>query len=374
MMARILLAVLLAASISPAQVTSDKTSSQSSTQVDTAQTVGLIVVPPGTLVDLALTSPIWAKTAKPGDPVYAQTIFPVAVDSQMAIPPGTYVAGRIDSLTRPGVFSPHASIQISFDKIVFANGYAITLPNAPVNQTLPPDVIPAVATAYVQVGRDSTVLLDNGAQLQMIIQVSLAVDARRVASATKKSKSPGVAASAVVCHPTPGTPGTLGTPDTVIPGTPATPGTPDTVIPGGPGQPDIVIPGTPGTPGTPDTIIPGTPGTPGTLGTLCPALPVVIPHSKEQTYKDAFQLNTSAFIGGREFSPGDYEASWTGIAPSVRVLIAASTGTVVQVPAQLVILRGTSPANTTSLRTNPDGSRSVDSIRFAGQTFALYFR
>lgn len=374
MMARMFLAVLLVASISPAQVTSDKPSSQSSTQVDTAQTVGLIVVPPGTPVDLALTSPIWAKTAKPGDPVYAQTVFPVAVDSQMAIPPGTYVAGRIDSLTRPGVFSPHASLQISFEKIVFANGYAITLPNAPVHETLPLDVISAVATAYVQVGRDSTVLLDSGAQLQMIIQVSLAVDARRVASATQKSKSPRVAASAVECHPTPGTPGTPGTPDTVIPGTPATPGTPDTVIPGGPGQPDIVIPGTPGISGTPDTIIPGTPGTLGTPGTSCPALPVVIPHGKEQIHKDAFRLNTSAFIDGREFSPGDYEASWTGRGPSVQVQVATSSGTVAQVPAQFVILSGTSPANTTSFRTNPDGSRVVDSIRFAGQTFALYFR
>lgn len=374
MMARMFLAVLLVASISPAQVTSDKPSSQSSTQVDTAQTVGLIVVPPGTPVDLALTSPIWAKTAKPGDPVYAQTVFPVAADSQMAIPPGTYVAGRIDSLTRPGVFSPHASLQISFEKIVFANGYAITLPNAPVHETLPLDVIPAVATAYVQVGRDSTVLLDSGAQLQMIIQVSLAVDARRVASATQKSKSPRVAASAVECHPTPGTPGTPGTPDTVIPGTPATPGTPDTVIPGGPGQPDIVIPGTPSIPGTPDTIIPGTPGTLGTPGTSCPALPVVIPHGKEQIHKDAFRLNTSAFIDGREFSPGDYEASWTGRGPSVQVQVATSSGTVAQVPAQFVILSGTSPANTTSFRTNPDGSRVVDSIRFAGQTFALYFR
>ncbi|MGH9733713.1 MAG: hypothetical protein ACRD8A_03870 [Candidatus Acidiferrales bacterium] len=368
MMGQITLAVLLVVSISPAQIASRQPSSQSSAPVNAAQAAGLIVIPSGTPVDLALTSPIWAKTAKPGDPVYAQIIFPVAVHGQMAISPGTYVAGRIDSLTRPGLFSPHASLQISFGKIVFANGYAITLPNAPVSATVPPDVIPAIAMADIDVSRDSTILLDNGSQLRMFIQLPIALDPGRVASALQRSNSLGVAVSAVVCHPTPGTPGT---PDTVIPGTPATPGTPDTVIPAGPGQPDIVIPGTPGTSGTPDTVIPGTPGTPGTA---CPALPVVDPHRKEQKYKDAFQLAASVLIGSREFSPGAYEASWTGLGPSVQVDIATSTGLAAQVSAQLVILRGPSPASATSLRTNPDGSRSVDSIRFGGQAFALYFQ
>jgi hypothetical protein len=61
---------------------------------------------------LALTSPILAKTAKGGDSVYAQAVFPVAVNNQMAIPPGTYVQGQIDTLTRPGWLSPHAQFHI----------------------------------------------------------------------------------------------------------------------------------------------------------------------------------------------------------------------------------------------------------------------
>lgn len=368
MLGRIALALLLVASISPASDASVQSGSQSSGDANSAQDVGFVVIPSGTPVDLALTSPVWAKTAKPGDSVYAQVIFPVVLNQQVAIPPGTYVAGHIDSLTHPGLFSPHANLQISFDKIVFANGYAITLPNAPVGAKVPPDVIPAVAMAYVEVSRASTVLLDNGSQLRMIIQLPVALDSGRIASALQKSKPPGASVSAVVCHPTPGTPGT---PDTLIPGTPARPGTPDTVIPGAPGQPDIVIPGTPGTSGTPDTVIPGTPGTPGTA---CPALPIVVPHGKEQAYKNSFRLDASALIGGREFSPGSYEVSWTGLAPSVQVQVVTSTGLATQVPAQVVILRGTLPAGATSLRTNPDGSHSVDSIRFANQAFALYFQ
>ncbi len=368
MLGRVALAALLALCISPVQGASGQPDPQSSPLDDFAQNAGLIVIPAGTAVNVALTSPVWSKTAKPGEIVYAQSIFPVVVHGQIAIPPGTYISGTIESLARRGVFSPHAALQISFNKIVFANGYAVELPNLPVDATAAPDVIPAVSVAYVEVARESTVLLDNGSQLQVTLQLPLALDTGRVAAALPKSKSPELnVSSAVVCQPTPGTPGT---PGTVIPGTPATPGTPDTVIPGGPGQPDIVVPGTPGTPGTPDTVIPGTPGTPGTM---CPALPVVVPHGKEQPYKESFRLGASAVIGGKQLAPGDYEVRWMGLGPSVQVQIVAKGGIAVQAPARVVLLRSISPASTTALRTSPDGAQSVDSIRFAGQAFALYF-
>src|SRR5229473_3085090 len=63
------------------------------TSQTTAATSGTaaITIPAGTRVTLALTSPIWAKTAKAGDAVYATTAFPVASKGTMLIPPGTYV-------------------------------------------------------------------------------------------------------------------------------------------------------------------------------------------------------------------------------------------------------------------------------------------
>src|SRR5208282_3411284 len=76
-----------------------------------------ITIPAGTSVFLALTAPVWAKTAKPGESIYAESVFPVAVNNQMAIPPGTYVQGEIDSLSRPGWLSPHAQFQIHFTKM-----------------------------------------------------------------------------------------------------------------------------------------------------------------------------------------------------------------------------------------------------------------
>jgi hypothetical protein len=369
MMDRFVFAILLVASLSCAQVSSGQSFSQASPQQTAEQPSGAIIVPAGTAVELEVTSPIWTKTAQPGEAVYARTTFPVVADNRMAVPAGTYVSGRIDALTRPGIFSPHATVEITFTQMVLANGYTVTLPNLPLNATAHSDIIAAVAEAYVEVSRASEILLDNGSELEMVLQVPLALDAYRVADAVALNKSAqvGPLASAVVCHPTPGTPGT---PDTVIPGTPATPGTPDTVIPGGPGQPDIVIPGTPGTPGTPDTVIPGTPGTPGTI---CPALPVIIAHANSQTYKGAFQLDTPALVGGTQLPAGTYQVDWRGLDPSVQTEIVIQGGATAQVHARVVLLSRTSPANATSLRTNPDGSHSVDSIRFAGQSFALYF-
>jgi hypothetical protein len=333
-----------------------------------------------------LTSPILAKTAKAGDGVYAQAVFPVAVNNQMAIPPGTYVQGQIDALTRPGWLSPHAQFQIHFTKIIFANGYTVELagpqnvasgrpPAQPASATsgmlLAPadDVIAAVATAYVQVSSSSDVLLDNGSQIEMVLQVPLLLNAANVAAAVRLS-NPALLAhlkSATLCRPIPGTPGT---PGTVIPGTPGTPGTPPTVIPGGPGMPDTVIPGTPGTPGTPDTIIPGTPGTPYVP---CPSPPVVTSNPKVQSYRESFQINAPLQVSGMQLSAGSYQATWEGSGPLAQVDILQNGNIIVSVRARVVLLNRKSPADASGTRTNSDGSVSLHSLRFAGQTFALYF-
>src|SRR5262249_5027999 len=54
-----------------------------------------IVIPPGTRVSMVLSQAVSLNHARPGDIVNLQTSFPVAVDNQMAIPPGTYVKGVI---------------------------------------------------------------------------------------------------------------------------------------------------------------------------------------------------------------------------------------------------------------------------------------
>src|SRR5438874_12740018 len=54
-----------------------------------------ITIPAGTKVPVALKNTISTKANHEGDPVYAQTTFPVVVNDKILIPAGTYVQGRI---------------------------------------------------------------------------------------------------------------------------------------------------------------------------------------------------------------------------------------------------------------------------------------
>jgi len=384
-MRRLTLALLLSAFSAASQTAFLLPDAQGQTQAKSIPSKSKIVIPAGTTVSLALTEPILAKSAKAGDSVYAETAFPVAVNNQMAIPPGTYVQGQIDTLTRPGWFSPHAQFQIHFTKIIFANGYTVELVGprnvnaaaeassaAPLSGTPPPppsDVIAAVATPYVLVSSANGVLLDNGAQIEMVLQIPLRLNAAKVAAATRQSDSAPLPRfqSATRCRPIPATPGT---PDTVIPGTPGTPGTPPTVIPGGPGMPDTVIPGTPGTPGTPETVIPGSPGT---LAVPCPAAPVVTSNPKGQNHNLSFQVTAPVQVFGKPLPVGSYQVTWKGSGPWVQAEILQNVNLVLDVRARVVLLSKASPADTPETHTGSDGSLSLRSLRFVGQNLALYF-
>lgn len=239
------------------------------------------ILPAGTKLELAVTSPIWARTAKPGDVLYTQVDFPVIIGKAVGIPAGTYVQGTIQSLTRPSRFKGRAEIQVLLTTVIFANGYVIQLPTLPGSVPTPQNLpapnspnppLPTLMKLTIDVSASSDLLLDNGAQFDAILAAPLSLDPSQLKQAIAISRPVDLAQlkSASMCRPTPGTPGTPGTPDTVIPGTP---GTPDTTVPGGPGMPDIVIPGTPPTPAT---VIPGSPGTPGFPGTSCARAPIIV--------------------------------------------------------------------------------------------------
>jgi len=307
-----------------------------------------LTIPEGTKVVLGLTSPVWARSAQPGETVYTETTFPVAVNGAMAIPPGTYIKGTIDIFFRASLRSDHAEFRMSFAQIVFANGYTITLPAA-------------VATVNVQVAGRSDVLLDNGTQFEMVMEQPLALDTAAIAAAVRLSRPPKAWdwKSASLCRPIPGTPGTS---DTYIPGTP---GTPSIDIPGGPGMPSTSIPGTPGTPGT---VIPGTPGSPGLA---CPGPPAVI--SAAAAHKESLILVHPAREAGQTLPSDRYEVAWEGLGPVAQVSILKRGRPVANAKATVVALGKDAPANDTAWRTNPDGSFSLDLLQFKGRNFALRF-
>lgn len=89
-----------------------------------------ITVPAGTRIPLVLKHAITTRNAKPGDGVYAETSFPVVVDGEIVIPPGSYVQGSILSMQRPGRVKGRAEMQVAFRTIILPNGYTASLPGA----------------------------------------------------------------------------------------------------------------------------------------------------------------------------------------------------------------------------------------------------
>jgi hypothetical protein len=83
-----------------------------------------ITLPAGTKVPLRLTAPLGTKTARPGDAVRAEVAFPVTTGNAVAIPPGSYVEGAIDQVTRSG---RHAGFTMRFTTLVYSNGYTVPL-------------------------------------------------------------------------------------------------------------------------------------------------------------------------------------------------------------------------------------------------------
>ena len=60
------------------------------------------MVPSGTRLPLVLHNGISTHSAKPGDPVYLETLFPIIEDGHVVIPAGSYVGGEITEAKRPG--------------------------------------------------------------------------------------------------------------------------------------------------------------------------------------------------------------------------------------------------------------------------------
>jgi len=89
-----------------------------------------LTVPAGTKVPLTLKQGISTHSARVGDPVYAQTAFPIVENNRIVIPEGTFVQGTIRSIVRPGRVKGRAQLQMTFTSMIFPNGYTIVLPGA----------------------------------------------------------------------------------------------------------------------------------------------------------------------------------------------------------------------------------------------------
>src|SRR6202050_3984562 len=84
-------------------------------------------IPVGTQIPLSLKQGISTKSAKDGDPVYAETVFPFVVNDRVVIPAGTYIQGKIEHAQRGGHVKGRAEVLIHFTSMIYPSGYTVML-------------------------------------------------------------------------------------------------------------------------------------------------------------------------------------------------------------------------------------------------------
>ena len=92
-----------------------------------------VMVPSGTRLPLVLHNGISTRSAKPGDPVYLETLFPIIEEGHVVIPAGSYVGGEITEAKRPGRVKGRAELMIKLNTLIFPNGYMVNLNAIPSN-------------------------------------------------------------------------------------------------------------------------------------------------------------------------------------------------------------------------------------------------
>jgi len=90
-----------------------------------------IIVPSGTHLPLVLHNAVTTRSAKPGDPVYLETLFPIMADGHVVIPAGSYVSGEVTEAKRPGRVKGQGEIMIKLNTLILRNGYMVNLNASP---------------------------------------------------------------------------------------------------------------------------------------------------------------------------------------------------------------------------------------------------
>jgi type IV secretion system protein VirB10 len=92
-----------------------------------------LTVPAGTKLPLVLHNSITTRNAKPGDPVYLETLFPIVISNKILVPAGSYVQGEIVSTKRPGKVKGVGEMQLRLNTMILPNGYTVNFNAIPNN-------------------------------------------------------------------------------------------------------------------------------------------------------------------------------------------------------------------------------------------------
>jgi len=108
--------------VSGAAILAAQTAAPDPSGVNPASAGKQFLVDTGTHIPLSLINSVSTKNAVAGDRVYLETVFPVLVDGRIVIPPGSYVAGTITEIKRPGRVKGRGEFHLRFESLTLPNG------------------------------------------------------------------------------------------------------------------------------------------------------------------------------------------------------------------------------------------------------------
>jgi len=82
-------------------------------------------IPQGSHVALRLVNSITTRTARQGDYIYMTTATPIAANSQIVVPVGSYVQGMVARSVRSGRVSGKAELEIRIDTLTLPDGRVV---------------------------------------------------------------------------------------------------------------------------------------------------------------------------------------------------------------------------------------------------------
>jgi type IV secretion system protein VirB10 len=83
---------------------------------------GEFTIATGTKIPLSLINSVSTKHSAEGDRVYLETVFPIMANGRIVIPPGSYVAGTVTQVKRPGRVKGRGELFLRFDSLTLPNG------------------------------------------------------------------------------------------------------------------------------------------------------------------------------------------------------------------------------------------------------------
>jgi hypothetical protein len=112
---------------SPGPASNSAASAAPSAPASNSSKPAMVEVPGGTHIPLVIHNAISTRSARPGDPVYFETLFPVMIDGKVVIPAGSYMSGEVTEAKRAGRVKGRAELGIKLTTMILPNAYMVNL-------------------------------------------------------------------------------------------------------------------------------------------------------------------------------------------------------------------------------------------------------